>query len=562
MIGEKRPRNPRRGARFSVARKKRNCWEYRYCGRQPGGHKVAELGVCPASTDTSFDGINSGIAGGRICWAVAGTFCGGTVQGTFAEKRESCMDCDFFRQVREEEGTANLNPKFLSFVSSRDGAKESIFKHETYKHMKAGERFITQGEVGDTAYIIQSGTCLVIVEKEGELHPVDHYGVGDIVGGVGLLTGEPHIAHVEAETDVEAWALTRADFDRISEKDPEMLNFLTEFVANRFDSRRPTAYRTIGKYVATDIIGRGGFSIVYKGIHSSLGMPVAIKMMRHDLAMNNDFLESFHHEAKTIATLNHENIIKIYDIEERYRTVFIIMELLEGEGLSTLLGRLRSLPLSLAVNILYQTCLGLSYAHQRGIIHRDVTPDNIYLLPGDRVKILDFGLSCAVGTEDTNFSGTAAYISPEQIEGDPVGERTDIYGLGEVAYEMVTGAKPFRAETVKDLLDLHLNQDIPDPADRVPDLPDELRRFIMKAGRSDPGRRYQNVAEVLEQIRPLATEIRSTERPVPPEKQKMTNILLIYRDGDQKALTRLMEEFSAKASKLGVVLKFSDLHDI
>ncbi len=545
-----------------MAEKKQNCWEHSRCGREPGGSKVADLGVCPASTDTSFDGINSGVAGGRICWAVAGTFCGGGVQGSFAEKRESCMDCDFFGQVREEEGTANLSTKFLSFISSGEDGKESIFQHETYKYIKAGERFITQGEVGNTAYIIQRGTCLVIVEKEGEIHPVDHYGVGDIVGGVGLLTGEPHIAHIEAETDLEAWALTRADFDRISEKNPEMLNFLTEFVANRFDSRRPTAYRTIGKYVATDIIGRGGFSIVYKGIHSSLSMPVAIKMMRHNLAMDDDFLESFHHEAKTIANLNHENIIKIYDIEERYRTVFIIMELLEGEGLSALLDRLRSLPLSLAVDILYQTCLGLDYAHQRGIIHRDVTPDNIYLLPGDHVKILDFGLSCPVGTEDINFSGTAAYISPEQIEGDPVDERTDVYGLGVVAYEMVTGTKPFQAETIKDLLDLHLHRDIPDPAERVPDLPEGLRRFIMKASRADPDRRYQNVGEALEEIQPLVRKTGLTGRQLSIEKQKMTSIFLMYREGDQQALTRLMEEFSAKAAELGIVLKVSDLHDM
>jgi len=127
---------------------------------------------------------------------------------------------------------------------------------------------------------------------------------------------------------------------------------------------------------------------------------------------------------------------------------------------------------------------------------------------------------------------------------------------------MVTGEKPFRAETVKDLLDLHLNQDIPDPADRVPDLPDELRRFIMKAGQSNPGRRYQNVGEVLEEIRPLATEIRSIGRRFPHEKQKMTNILLMYMDRDQQALTRLMEEFSAKAAELGIVIKVSDLHDL
>jgi CRP-like cAMP-binding protein len=543
-----------------MERERLNCWEFSRCGREPGGDRVDDMGVCPAAADTSFDGINRGVAGGRICWAVAGTFCGGRVQGTFAEKRSSCMDCDFFKTVLREEGASDSQRKFLRFLF-REG-REPVFKHETYRHIKAGERFIVQGEVGDTAYIIQRGSCLVIVEKEGELHPVDHYGEGDIVGGVGLLTGEPHIAHVEAETNVEAWALTRADFDRISERDPEMLDFLTEFVANRFDSRRPTAYRTIGKYIATDIIGRGGFSIVYKGIHATLNMPVAIKMMRHNLAMNADFLDSFRREAKTIAALNHENILRIYDIEERYRTVFIIMEFLEGEGLRAMLGRLKRLPVPLAADILHQTCLGLDYAHRRGIIHRDLNPDNIYLLPGDRVKILDFGLACPAGTEDINLAGTADYISPEQIEGDPVDERTDIYGLGILAYEMVTGAKPFQAEKVRDLFDLHLRKDIPDPAERVAGLPEELRQFIRKASRSDPARRYQHVEEILEEIRPLARRIGLAGRHSRAEKQRMTNLFLLYRERDRQALTRLMEDFSAKAAELGVVLKVSDLHDL
>jgi serine/threonine protein kinase len=291
-------------------------------------------------------------------------------------------------------------------------------------------------------------------------------------------------------------------------------------------------------------------------------MPVAIKMMRHNLAMNSDFLESFRREAKTIAALNHENILRIYDIEERFRTVFIIMELLEGESLRGLLGRLKRLPVPLALDILLQICLGLDYAHRRGVIHRDLNPDNIYLIPGDRVKILDFGLACPVGTQDINLAGTAAYISPEQIEGDPVDARTDIYGLGILAYEMVTGAKPFEAEQVRDLLDLHLRNNIPDPAERVAGLPEELRRFIRKASRSDPTRRYSNVEEILGEIQPLARRIGLAGRHAPAEKQKMTNLFLIYRERDRQALTRLMEDFSAKAAELGVVLKVSDLHDL
>ncbi|UCH21322.1 MAG: serine/threonine protein kinase, partial [Deltaproteobacteria bacterium] len=146
-----------------MAPKRLNCWEYKQCGRETGGENAKALGICPAAVDTSFDGINSGICGGRFCWAVAGTFCAGEAQGTFAEKRESCLSCDFFRRVRAEEGTANLRTKFLKFVILDEF--KPLMEGISYKHVKAGERFIAQGEEGEYAYIIQRGSCMVIVEK-------------------------------------------------------------------------------------------------------------------------------------------------------------------------------------------------------------------------------------------------------------------------------------------------------------------------------------------------------------------------------------------------------------
>jgi hypothetical protein len=184
--------------------------------------------------------------------------------------------------VQDEEGLANRQTKFLQFLAQENHSP--FFDKMTYRHVKSGERFVVQDAVEDTAYIIQRGSCLVVVEKDGELHPVNHYGEGDIIGGLGILTGEPRRAHVEAETDMDLWVMTKGQFDKMTEKDPALLDFITELVADRLDSRRPTAYRTIGKYVATDIIGRGAFSIVYEGIHKSLNMPVVIKMMRHDMA--------------------------------------------------------------------------------------------------------------------------------------------------------------------------------------------------------------------------------------------------------------------------------------
>jgi tRNA A-37 threonylcarbamoyl transferase component Bud32 len=541
-------------------KKKLNCWDYFNCGRELSGDNACEFGVCPAARDQSFDGINSGKNGGRICWAVTGTFCDGKKQGSYIEKRSTCIECDFYKSVRNEEGTLNRRTKFLKYIPQAD--EKTFFDNLDYIHIKAGKRFITQGEPGDSAYIIQKGSCLVIVEKDGELHPVRHYGEGDIVGGVGILTGEPRIAHVEAETDLELWALTRDQFDNLSKKDPELLNFITELVNDRFDSQRPMAYRTIGKYVATDIIGRGAFSIVYKGKHSALDMPVAIKMMRHNMAMDSDFLSGFHNEAKLIARIDHKNIVKIYDITEHYRTVFIIMELVKGETLKNLIHRLKRIPHELTVRILIQICNGLEYAHQLGIIHRDINPRNIMLLSDDKVKILDFGLACPFGTEEIGLFGTVYYMAPEQIPGKPMDQRTDIYALGIMAYEMATGEKPYPDDEIKKVMEMHVNQDIPNPADIIPDIPEPLQKFIIKACNRNPGKRYQNIIDAREELFAFINDIQTIHREKSIEIPLFKTLFLTYHDKQQLELSRIIEEFNKKAQDLGVEIKVADLHDI
>ena len=540
--------------------KKLNCWEYKKCGREPRGKKASEFGVCPAASDTSFDGINSGRCAGRFCWAVAGTFCGGDIQGTFAEKRYSCLSCDFFNQVRAEEDTTNLRTKFLNFVTLDDTS--SLLGTMTYKYVRQGEQFITQGHVGDEAFIIQRGSCMEIVEKDGELHPVGHRGVGDIVGMMSILTGEPHHTHVEAETNMELWVLNRARFEKISQKDPGLLNFLTELVADRFDSKRPVADRVIGKYIATDIIGRGGYSLVYKGVHAELNMPVAIKMMRHDLVMNSDLLDSFRNEAKIIASLNHENIIRVYDIEERFRTVFIIMEYLAGESLSDMLSRLKVISWMLAADFLIQVCSGMIYAHNKGIVHRDISPLNIFVQPNDRIKIIDFGFSCPIGTEDFHLGGAFPYLAPELFDGEPGSRQSDIYALGITAYEMIVGKRPYPEDSASLLMKLHRTQDIPDPIKTVPDLPETLRRFILKACCRDPSERYQNVSEILEDLGSMVRPTALKQHHLDSLEQKTTLLRLSYKDEYRTELDRLLEEFRFKVKQLGASLKTVDLRDL
>jgi len=544
-----------------MAEKKLNCWEYNKCEREPHGKKVAEFGLCPSAVDTSFDGINSGKNAGRICWAVAGTCQGGEVHGTFAEKRDTCITCDFFRLVQKEEGATTSPTKFLSFLLEK--GNNPFLKEMTYQHIKAGERFITQGDVGDSAYVIQQGSCLVVVEKEGELHPSDHRGVGDIVGEMALLTGEARSAHVEAETDMQVWVLKKELFDEISKEDPELQRFLTELVAERFDTKRPVADRRIGKYIATSIAGRGGYSIIYSGVHSLLNMPVAIKMLRHDKAMDPDFSDKFRHEAKTIAQLNHENIVKVYDIEELHKTIFIIMEYLHGVPLDKILKRNPRLPYPRVTDILLQVCSGLAYAHRQGIVHQDVKPGNIFVQADDRVKIVDFGLACCPGDVDNLcWPGSVFYSSPEYIEGDPVDVRSDIYSLGITAYEMVTGQKPFAEEDCVKAMNFHLHESIPDPAALRPDLPGALRDFIVKACQRDPAERYQHLTLALEDLRPLAEEFGLTRDATFVEGNKTATFFLTYKDYHQGVLNELMEEFGARAQQMGIDMKMADLKDM
>ena len=169
-----------------------------------------------------------------------------------------------------------------------------------------------------------------------------------------------------------------------------------------------------------------------------------------------------------------------------------------------MLKRLKIIPPGLAVHYLIQICFGLQYAHSRGIIHRDINSSNILIQQDDQLRILDFGLACPIGTHDFSSFGTLAYMAPEQILGDPMDQRTDIFALGITAYEMLVGQRPFPEEDAQALEEMHLNHDIPDPAANVADLPKGLRRFIIKSCQRDPGLRYDDFKQVLADLRRIA----------------------------------------------------------
>jgi len=381
--------------------------------------------------------------------------------------------------------------------------KNTFLASMDVKKIMAGERIITKGEKGDKLYVIQEGTCSVIIEKDGKNYPIVSLKPGDFAGEMALITGEPRTAHVDAETDVIVLELGREKFDVLCNDHPALREILTKIVQENIYSSIFTEQREVGKYKIQDLLGVGNLSTVYKGIHRHINMPVAIKVLQHDMAMNPDFYNRFKEDAMKIVQLSHENIVTVFDIAGLYRTIFIFREYLEGEPLHKVLDETPQQPLNRVIKILLQICSGLAWSHEQGLIHQGIKPSNVFVLPNDQVKLIDFGLAFPKGAIYPSLGEAIQYMAPEQIAGESIDERTDIYSLGITAFEMITGQKPFTDVGIHEFLDFYAQLEIPHPHLSDPDLPDDLCSFIMKATQKSPDKRYQNIPEIISDLKPL-----------------------------------------------------------
>jgi len=386
-------------------------------------------------------------------------------------------------------------------------ARKAFLTSTDLKRFEAGTRIITRGDKGDKLYILQEGICNVSVEKEAETYQETQQIVslksGDLFGEMALVTGEPRIANVDAETDVAVLEIGAEKFDDLCDKHLSFREILTNIVQNKIYSSIFREEGEFGKYNIKDILGKGNLSTVYKGVHRTLNKFVAIKVLKHNLAMNSNFSDKFKDEVRKIVRLNHDNIVKVYDITYLYRTIFIFMEYIEGDSLRNILDRMPQQPLNRGIDILMQLCAGLAYSHEQGLIHQSLKPSNIFILPNDQIKLVDFGLVYPMGAIDASHGAAVQYMSPEQIAGKPPDERTDIYALGITAYEMITGQRPFPEDNSDNLMEVHADQGVPDPGSLRSDLPDELCQFVIQATQKDPDKRYQNVSEIINLLVPL-----------------------------------------------------------
>lgn len=257
------------------------------------------------------------------------------------------------------------------------------------------------------------------------------------------------------------------------------------------------------RYEILESIGAGGMSDVYKAKDNKLNRFVALKVLKKEFSENKEFVSKFRTEAQAAAGLEHQNIVNVYDVGEENGIYYIIMELVEGITLKRYIEKKQRLSVKESVSIAIQISMGLEAAHNNGIVHRDIKPQNIMISKDGKVKVTDFGIAKATSsnTITSNVMGSVHYASPEQARGGFSDAKSDIYSLGITLFEMLTGRVPFNGETAVAIAIKQIQDDMPSPRKYVPEIPISVEQIVLKCCQKSPDRRYQSMGELVEDLK-------------------------------------------------------------
>lgn len=254
------------------------------------------------------------------------------------------------------------------------------------------------------------------------------------------------------------------------------------------------------KYQIINMVAKGGTAVLYKAIQTSLDRPVAVKKLHQHLTEDENFTRRFVLEAKAAASLDHDNIVSIIDFGIEEDGYFMVMEFIEGESLREILDRWRNVPVDIALALVYYVLLGLEHAHGKGIVHRDIKPGNIMITRAGKVKITDFGLAKLLQTATQHTAansilGTPLYMSPEQAFGESVDQRSDLFSLGTMMYELLTGIQPFKGENYMEVIQNILRKTPPHPSKFDIDVPQQVQSILSKTMNKNRDARYKTAAD-------------------------------------------------------------------
>ncbi len=284
-----------------------------------------------------------------------------------------------------------------------------------------------------------------------------------------------------------------------------------------------------GRYEICELIGIGGMADVYKAIDIMEEKLVAVKILKNEFAGNEEFLRRFRNESKAIAVLSHPNIVRIYDVDFTDKIPYIVMEYIDGITLKEYMEQQGVLKWKDAVHFTVQILRALQHAHDRGIVHRDIKPQNIMLFSDGTIKVMDFGIARFAREEGKTLSdktiGSVHYISPEQARGEITDEKSDIYSVGAMLYEMITGKKPFDADTPVAVALMHMQEVAKRPRDIVEIIPEGLEEITLHAMQKDSRKRYQSASEMIKDL--------ETFRNNPSVVFGYSNVLIKKEDSEQ-----------------------------
>ena len=292
------------------------------------------------------------------------------------------------------------------------------------------------------------------------------------------------------------------------------------------------------RYQIIKSIGEGGMANVYLAYDTILDRDVAVKVLRGDLSNDEKFVRRFQREALNASSLSHPNIVEVYDVGDDNGQYFIVMEYIDGKNLKDLVKKRGKLTVTEVVDIMSQIADGLSVAHDSYIIHRDIKPQNIMILENGLVKITDFGIAMAMNatqlTQTNSVMGSVHYLPPEQASGKGSTLKSDIYSMGILMYELLTGTLPYRGENAVEIALKHLKEPLPSIRDEIEDLPQSVENIILKSAAKNPKNRYNDAREMYEDLKTCMDESRINE-----EKHEYQNPEL---DSDGKKFTKQIEK--------------------
>jgi len=283
----------------------------------------------------------------------------------------------------------------------------------------------------------------------------------------------------------------------------------------RGEGQLPPGSRLAGRYDIESVLGEGGMGIVYRAFDQEIGETVALKVLRPELGrFDSTLLDRFKQELRLARRITHRNVVRTYDLGETNGIYYITMEYVKGTSLASLIREAGKLDVPAALTIGKQLCRALEAAHEEGIVHRDIKPQNLLVEPSGFLKVMDFGIArlaerpkgdlgglTAVGV----VVGTPQYMAPEQILGDPVDGRTDIYACGAVLFECLVGRPVFEAPGIMALVSRQLDEVPPNPSDLNPEVPQDLSRIILRALARRPEDRWSTATELLRGLEKIAT---------------------------------------------------------